>query len=64
MGYSQRTPQLHQEMERRRSKALFLDLRTALSFRGDPVVKNPPCDTGDTVWVPGREIRSHMLWGN
>ena len=30
MGHSQRTPQLHQEMEGRWSKALFLDYRTAL----------------------------------
>ena len=61
MGHSQRTPQLHQEMEGRLIKSLFLDYRTALSFRGDPVVKNPPCNAEDTGSIPGRETRSHML---
>ena len=28
-----------------------------------PVVKNPPCDAGDTSLILGPG-RSHMLWGN
>ena len=30
---------------------------------GDPVVKNPPVDVGDTGLIPGLG-RSHRPWGN
>ena len=31
-------------------------------FPGGPVVKNPPCNVGDTSSIPGLG-RSHLLWG-
>ena len=33
-------------------------------FPGDLVVRNPPCNAGDVVFIHGWELRSHMLWGN
>ena len=32
-------------------------------FSGGPVVKNPPCNAGDTGSIPGPG-RSHMSWNN
>ena len=32
-------------------------------FPGSPVVKNPPCNAGDTGLILGCRI-SHMPWGN
>ena len=32
-------------------------------FPGGPVVKNPPCNAGDTSLIPGPG-RSHMPWNN
>ena len=34
-----------------------------LGFSGDPVVKNPPCNTGGTTSIPGLG-RSHKYQGN
>ena len=33
-------------------------------FTGGPVVKNLPCNEGDTVSIPCRETRSHIPWSN
>ena len=45
---------------------LIISLDTKIIFEGfpgDPVVKNPPCNAGDTGSIPGPE-RSHMPQGN
>ena len=48
------------------SLLLIISLDTKIIFEGfpgDPVVKNPPCNAGDTGSIPGPE-RSHMPQGN
>ena len=35
-----------------------------MDFPGDPVVKNPPSNTGDMGSIPGQEIRAHAPQGN
>ena len=37
---------------------------TLRDFPGGAVVKNPPSNAGDAGSIPGRELRSHMPWGN
>ena len=34
------------------------------TFTSGPVVKNPPCNAGDSGSMLIRELRSHILWGN
>ena len=45
------------------SLAVEIDYKEAKCFPGDPEVKNPPCNAGDTGSIPGPG-RSHMPWGN
>ena len=33
-------------------------------FPGGPVVKNPPCQSGDVGSTPAEELRSHVLWSS
>ena len=33
-------------------------------FLHSPVVKNRPCNAGDTGWIPGQQLRSHMPQSN
>ena len=42
---------------------LFICQRRDRGLPGGPVVKNLPCNMGDTSSIPGPG-RSHMLWGN
>ena len=39
----------------------FILKNTVWGFPGGPVVKNPPCNAGDTSLIPSPE-RPHMRW--
>ena len=45
-------------------KYAFFFFNSNRDIPGGPMVKNPPCRSGDSGSVPGRELRSRMPGSN
>ena len=51
-------------MNNTRSSKLFYNNERTGALPCGPVFKNAPSNAGDVGSIPGRELRTHMPWGN